>query len=117
MFARNGGFGDDENGSGAADRGNYRAAHAGWAVTQNQLEILFFTQFTGFLAHQADQLAGIFLGGFEGGVALERPVTPAYPVITSAFDEVIQNIVAGADVPRLFAPSWIRKDLSAFHAD
>ena len=25
--------------------------------------------------------------------------------------------VSGADVPRLFAPSWIKKDLSAFHTD
>ena len=25
--------------------------------------------------------------------------------------------VTGADVPRLFAPSWIKKDLSAFHTD
>ena len=31
-------------------------------------------------------------------MALERPVTPAYPVITSSFSDVIQNIVAGADV-------------------
>jgi multiple sugar transport system substrate-binding protein len=34
----------------------------------------------------------------EGGVALERPVTPAYPVISSAFDEAIRNIISGADV-------------------
>jgi len=34
----------------------------------------------------------------EGGVALERPVTPAYPVITSSFAEAVNNIVAGADV-------------------
>lgn len=27
------------------------------------------------------------------------------------------NFVTGADVPRLFAPSWIKKDLSAFHRD
>ncbi|MDH3553611.1 MAG: patatin-like phospholipase family protein [Gammaproteobacteria bacterium] len=27
------------------------------------------------------------------------------------------NFVTGADVPRLFAPSWIKKDLSAFHSD
>lgn len=40
----------------------------------------------------------IFVQQLEGGVALERPVTPAYPVITSAFSDVIQNIVAGADV-------------------
>ncbi len=31
-------------------------------------------------------------------------------------DELL-DFVTGADVPRLFAPSWIKKDLSAFHAD
>jgi len=40
----------------------------------------------------------IFIQQLEGGVALERPVTPAYPVITAAFDEMINNIIAGADV-------------------
>jgi multiple sugar transport system substrate-binding protein len=40
----------------------------------------------------------LFAQQLEGGVALERPVTPAYPVITSAFSDVVQNIVAGADV-------------------
>jgi NTE family protein len=29
----------------------------------------------------------------------------------------LREFVAGADVPRLFAPSWIKKDLSAFHTD
>jgi multiple sugar transport system substrate-binding protein len=40
----------------------------------------------------------IFVQQLEGGVALERPVTPAYPVITSAFDEATRNIISGADV-------------------
>ena len=40
----------------------------------------------------------IFVQQLEGGVALERPVTPAYPVISSAFDEAIRNIITGADV-------------------
>ena len=40
----------------------------------------------------------IFVQQLEDGVALERPLTPAYPVITVAFSDVIQNIVAGADV-------------------
>jgi multiple sugar transport system substrate-binding protein len=31
-------------------------------------------------------------------IAVPRPVTPAYPVITQAFAEAVQNIVAGADV-------------------
>ena len=29
----------------------------------------------------------------------------------------LRDFVSGAEVPRLFAPSWIKKDLSAFHAD
>lgn len=40
----------------------------------------------------------VFVQQLEGGVALERPVTPAYPVITSAFDTAVRNIVSGADV-------------------
>ncbi|MGW8143845.1 MAG: ABC transporter substrate-binding protein [Anaerolineales bacterium] len=40
----------------------------------------------------------IFVQQLEGGVALERPVTPAYPVITTAFTEAVNNIVSGADV-------------------
>jgi multiple sugar transport system substrate-binding protein len=40
----------------------------------------------------------IFVQQLEGGVALERPVTPAYPIITSAFDEATLNIITGADV-------------------
>ena len=31
-------------------------------------------------------------------------------------DELL-DFVTGADVPRLFAPNWIKKDLSGFHAD
>ena len=40
----------------------------------------------------------IFVQQLEGGVAVPRPVTPAYPVITSSFAEAVDNIVAGADV-------------------
>lgn len=40
----------------------------------------------------------IFVQQLQGGVALARPVTPAYPVITQAFAEAVQNIIAGADV-------------------
>ena len=29
----------------------------------------------------------------------------------------LRDFVAGADVPRLFAPSWVSRDLSAFHTD
>ena len=34
----------------------------------------------------------------DGGVAVTRPETPAYPTITTAFAEAVQNIVNGADV-------------------
>ncbi|NOZ70853.1 MAG: sugar ABC transporter substrate-binding protein [Chloroflexi bacterium] len=40
----------------------------------------------------------IFVQQLEGGVAVPRPVTPAYPVITASFAEAVQNIVSGADV-------------------
>jgi len=40
----------------------------------------------------------IFVQQLEGGIAVARPQTPAYPTITSAFAEVVQNIVNGADV-------------------
>jgi multiple sugar transport system substrate-binding protein len=40
----------------------------------------------------------IFVQQLEGGVALPRPITPGYPVITQAFAEAVQNIISGADV-------------------
>jgi multiple sugar transport system substrate-binding protein len=40
----------------------------------------------------------IFVQQLEGGVALERPVTPAYPVVTEVYAAAVQNIVAGGDV-------------------
>jgi len=40
----------------------------------------------------------IFAQQLEHGIAVPRPVTPAYPVITAAYIEAVQNIVAGADV-------------------
>ena len=40
----------------------------------------------------------IFVEQLEGGVAVARPQTPAYPTITAAFAEAVQNIVNGADV-------------------
>lgn len=45
-----------------------------------------------------DGQLNVFIQQLDGGVALERPVTPAYPVITTAYAEAINNIVAGADV-------------------
>jgi len=40
----------------------------------------------------------IFVEQLEGGVGVTRPETPAYPTITAAFAEAVQNIVSGADV-------------------
>jgi len=40
----------------------------------------------------------IFVQQLDGGVAIPRPITPAYPTITEAFAEAVQNIVTGADV-------------------
>jgi multiple sugar transport system substrate-binding protein len=40
----------------------------------------------------------IFVQQLREGWAIPRPATPAYPVITSAFSEAVDNIVAGADV-------------------
>ena len=40
----------------------------------------------------------IFVQQLQGGLAVPRPVTPAYPVITSAFSDAVNNIIAGADV-------------------
>jgi multiple sugar transport system substrate-binding protein len=40
----------------------------------------------------------IFVQQLEGGVAVPRPITPAYPTITTAYAEAVQNIVTGADV-------------------
>lgn len=34
----------------------------------------------------------------ESGMAVPRPITPAYPVISTAFATAVQNIVTGADV-------------------
>jgi len=43
-------------------------------------------------------LLNLFVQQLEGGVAIPRPQTPAYPTITNAFKTVIWNIIAGADV-------------------
>jgi multiple sugar transport system substrate-binding protein len=40
----------------------------------------------------------LFVQQLEGGVAVPRPVTPAYPVITEVYAAAVQNIVTGADV-------------------
>jgi multiple sugar transport system substrate-binding protein len=40
----------------------------------------------------------LFVDQHEANVSLERPVTPAYPSITAAFAQAVNNIVAGNDV-------------------
>jgi multiple sugar transport system substrate-binding protein len=40
----------------------------------------------------------IYVQQLQSSVAEPRPITPAYPAITSAFQDAIANIVAGADV-------------------
>ncbi|MCA0351542.1 MAG: sugar ABC transporter substrate-binding protein [Chloroflexi bacterium] len=40
----------------------------------------------------------LYVQQLTSGVAVPRPITPAYPVITTAFAEAVDNIVAGADV-------------------
>ena len=43
-------------------------------------------------------LLNLFVQQLEGGVAVARPQTPAYPTITSAFKTAVWNIIAGGDV-------------------
>ncbi|HIE38942.1 MAG TPA: sugar ABC transporter substrate-binding protein [Anaerolineales bacterium] len=45
-----------------------------------------------------DGFLNLYVQQLEAGVAVPRPVTPAYPVITSAFAEAFDNIKDGADV-------------------
>ena len=40
----------------------------------------------------------MFVQQLEGGVAVPRPVTPAYPTITLTFSEALANIISGADI-------------------
>src|SRR5436309_1323640 len=40
----------------------------------------------------------VFVQQLQMGIAEPRPITPAYPTITSAFAEAVVNIAAGADV-------------------
>jgi len=43
-------------------------------------------------------LLNLFVQQLQGGVAIPRPQTPAYPTITNAFKTAVWNIIAGADV-------------------
>jgi multiple sugar transport system substrate-binding protein len=40
----------------------------------------------------------VYVQQLNGGVARARPATPAYPTITTAFAEAVNNIITGADV-------------------
>jgi len=40
----------------------------------------------------------VFVQQLQNGVAVPRPITPAYPTITTAFQVAVSNIVAGANV-------------------
>lgn len=46
----------------------------------------------------ADGPLEVFTEQLNTGIAVPRPITPAYPVITTLFAEAVQNIVTGADV-------------------
>jgi len=83
-----------------------------WAFLEHLMQpsqILFMTNANGAVPSRKSALAQsklfaeggaleIFVQQLEGGVAVPRPITPAYPVITASFAEAIQNIVTGADV-------------------
>ncbi len=72
-------------------------------------QILFMTNANGAVPARKSALAKsqlygpgapleIFALQLQTGVAIPRPITPAYPTITTAFAEAVQNIVLGADV-------------------
>jgi len=85
---------------------------AAWAFLEYLIqpeEILHMTNANGAVPARKSALAqselfgeegplNIFVQQLEGGVALPRPITPAYPTITEAFAQAVQNIATGADV-------------------
>lgn len=85
---------------------------AAWAFLEYMLspeQILNTTNQNGavpgrFSALEMSELYGeggrlnVFVQQLEGGVAVPRPITPAYPAITSAFYQAVDDIVKGADV-------------------
>jgi len=48
--------------------------------------------------YSKDGPLNIFVQQLERGVAIPRPVTPAYPTITLAFSEALASIMSGSDV-------------------
>ena len=85
---------------------------AAWAYLEFALqpdEILAITNENGavpgrFSALEKSELYGeggrlnVFVQQLESGVALPRPVTPAYPAITAAFYTAMDNVIKGGDV-------------------
>jgi len=88
---------------------NPEAAYAFLSYLTEPDEILHMTNANGAVPARKSAIAkselyaeggklNIFVQQLENGVAVERPTTPAYPVITSSFRTAIWNIIAGADV-------------------
>lgn len=85
---------------------------AAWQVLSYLMQpsqILFMTNANGAVPARKSALAKsklygegapleIFAKQLQGGIAVPRPITPAYPTITAAFAEAVQNTVTGADV-------------------
>jgi multiple sugar transport system substrate-binding protein len=83
-----------------------------WTVLEFILEpeqILVMTDANGAVPARSSAIAdselyaeggilNLFVQQLEGGVAVPRPITPAYPTITTAFQEAFDNIKDGADV-------------------
>jgi multiple sugar transport system substrate-binding protein len=42
----------------------------------------------------------IFADQLNAGIAVPRPNTPAYPVITQAFSEALNNIIRGSEIKK-----------------
>ena len=83
-----------------------------WAFLEHLVsteEILRMTDANGAVPARVSALAqsdlygpdgplSLFVQQLQNGVAVPRPITPAYATITSVFAEAIDNIIAGADV-------------------
>jgi len=74
-------------------------------------QILFMTNANGAVPSRKSALAksklyakggalALFADQLNAGLGMPRPITPAYPTITVAFAEAVQNIVTGADVKK-----------------
>jgi len=88
------------------------APEAAWTFMEYLLDpaqILNFTNLNGavpgrFSALEQSELYGeggrlnVFVQQLEGGVAVPRPITPAYPAITTSFYQAVDDILKGADV-------------------